>query len=504
MPPSPSPRRSWRRSAVRWGLLGTAVLLALLVTRAAMLVGPAGSDRAAPSVPAVDEAAVAQRMSAVVRHRTVSLRTHGGEPCPDADPTQFEALHRTLRELYPRVHASLHREAVSTYSALYTWPGTEPELSPVLLAAHLDVVPVEPGTENEWTHPPFSGAIDGGFVWGREAIDDKLGVVGSLEAIEHLLAAVAKTRRTVLLALGHDEEVGGERGAAQIAALLEERGITPWFMLDEGGLVIEGALPGVEDPVALVGIAEKGYASVQLKVRAEGGHSTMPSGPSSITILGRALARLEDNEFSPRISAPTAAMLDHIAPHASFGMKIALANRWLFDPVLARVLTLDPSSNASVRTTTAVTKFDAGSADNVLASTSTAVVNFRILPGQTVEDVMAHVHHVVGDERVEASCFGHCWDPSPVSPLDEEPFVLLQQTISDVFEGAVVAPYLVVGGTDARYYHPLTEAGAFRFMPVFFSPADRTRLHGTDERMSVEALGTAVRFYMALLQAAAM
>ncbi len=478
--------------------MATGALLAVLVARAAM-VSPPESAGTPFALPEVDADAVAAHMRALVQHRTITVFGTTGEPQPGADRASFEQLRREMAQLYPTAHGAMQLEFIED-SLLYTWPGTEPDAAPVLFAAHTDVVPVEPGTEGDWTHAPFSGAIEDGHVWGRGSIDDKLGVLGLMEAAELLAARGYRPRRTVLFAFGHDEETGGKAGAATIAAELEQRGVKPWFAFDEGGAVIEDMLPGVEAPVALVGVAEKGYATLELSLEGEGGHSNMPPRHSTIARLGEAVGRLEDDRFDTDIRGGTSLMVDAIAPHTPLSWRIVLANRWLFDPVIAWVLGTQQASNASVRTTTAVTRFDAGVADNVIASKAKAVVNFRLLPGDTVDDVVAHVQDVIDDPEIEVRCAGVCREATPQSDVDGEAFALIRRVMQSVYPDAIVAPYLVIGGTDVRYYQPLTEQGAFRFLPVRLTPKDRARMHGTDERIAVEDLRTAVQFYAVLLE----
>ncbi|MBV1859552.1 MAG: M20/M25/M40 family metallo-hydrolase, partial [Nannocystaceae bacterium] len=282
-------------------------------------------------LPTVDADAVAERMSVAVRHKTITVFATTGEPQAGADRASFERLRRTLAELYPQAHAAMTLELIED-SLLYTWRGTDADASPVLFAAHTDVVPVEPGTESDWTHPPFSGAIEGGYVWGRGTIDDKLGTVGLLEAVELLVARGYAPRRTVLVALGHDEETGGKAGAATLAQELERRGVRPWFAFDEGGAVITDMLPGIDKPVALVGVAEKGYATIELKLQGEGGHSNMPPSRSTIGRLGDAVARLEAEQFPTQTRGSTGLMVDAMTPHTPWAWRLVLANRWLFDP----------------------------------------------------------------------------------------------------------------------------------------------------------------------------
>jgi carboxypeptidase PM20D1 len=478
-------------------LLALGVVLALLVAvvlaRTAMVESK--QVRAEPVTDlAVDARAAAERLAGAIRFPTISH-----EDAARVEDAAFHGLHRYLEQSFPRVHSTLTREVMAGYSLLYTWPGTNSQLPPILLMSHTDVVPVEPGTEKAWTHPPFSGRIVGGHVWGRGAMDDKAGVMGILEAVELLLGRGFRPERTVYLAFGHDEEVGGSKGAAALAAVLERRGVRPDFILDEGGLIAEGIVPGVESPVAMISTAEKGYVSVELVAVAEGGHSSMPPRTTAIGKLAAAVRRLEENPMPARIDGATRRSFEYLAPEMPFGPRLFLANLWLFGPLAERQLGADPASNARIRTTTAATVFQGGIKENVLPSRARAVVNFRILPGDTIEGVLRHVRETVGPEIKVAVTGSFPTEPSPESDVRSPEFGLLQRTIAQVFPGMLVAPNLLSGGTDTKHYRKLTR-NVYRFVPVRVLEKDLARIHGTNERIRVESYGEAVRFYAQLLR----
>lgn len=447
----------------------------------------------------VDADAVAARLAESLTFRTVSLPP----PAPPAAEA-FQALHAWLETWYPLTHLRLEREIVGGHSLLYTWRGTDPSLPPVVLMGHLDVVPVTPGSEDAWTHPPFAGVVADGWVWGRGAMDDKVTVVSILEAVEGLLADGFRPARTLYLAFGHDEELGGEAGAARIADLLASRRVDDFaLVLDEGGAITLGLMPGLDDrPAAIIGIAEKGYLSLRLTVEGRGGHSSTPPPSTAIGILARAVARLEDRPFELRIDGATRAMFDYIGREMPFGRRLVFANLWLFAPLVERTMSRSPESAAMLRTTTAVTMFDAGVKDNVLPNSASAVVNHRILPGDTVDSVTARVREIVADERIKIeTAFEEGNDPSPVSSVDGASFRLVGRTLREVLpdEELVISPYLVIGGTDAKHYAG-SSRNVFRFLPVFIGEGDLGRVHGTDERVSVESVALAVRYFRRLIE----
>lgn len=446
----------------------------------------------------VDEQAAVARFAGAIRIPTISH-----ERVEDTDTAAFRALHDYFERSYPLVHERLRRELVSDLSLLYTWEGSEAGLRPMVLMGHQDVVPIVPGTEDDWTHPPFSGEVADGAVWGRGTLDDKISVVSILEAVEALLADDFQPRRTVYLAFGHDEERGGTRGAKAVAELLASRGAEPYaLVLDEGGAVARGMIPGLDGTVALVGIAEKGYVNLELRVDGAGGHSSAPPGQTNIGVLAEAIAELEEHPFPARLQGATRSMIDHVAPEMSLGPRVVLANLWLFEPLVTRMLAASPESAPMVRTTTAATIVEGGVKANVLPITARAVVNFRILPGETTETVMERVRDVIDDDRVRVSVYGdEAVDPSAVSDPDGPEFRLLSRTLRQVMagEGVVVTPYLVTGGTDAKHYSGRSNA-VFRFLPVVIEGDALTRIHGTNEHLPLEALAPSIRFFQQLIR----
>jgi carboxypeptidase PM20D1 len=455
-----------------------------------------------PPAEAAEPAAVpegaAERLAGSLRFATIS---HGDAGA--LDPEAFLGLHAYLREQFPRVHEALDRETVSEYSLLYRWGGSDPALKPILLMGHLDVVPVEPGTEQAWEHDPYGGRIADGYVWGRGALDNKSSVMGTLEAVEMLLAEGFRPARTVYLAYGHDEEVGGTAGAREIAGLLKSRGVELEMVLDEGGVIGEGLLAGLATPTAFIGIAEKGFVSVELVARAPGGHSSMPPRQSAVGIVSAAVARLEENPMPARLEGPVRQLFERIGPELPLAQRTVIANLWLTRPLMVRKLEGTPTTNAMVRTTAAATVIQGGTKDNVLPSHARAIVNFRILPGDSVAGVLQHVRATVRDPRVEARVANaFVSEPSAVSSTDSESYRMLERAIRSVAPEAIVTPYLVMGGTDARHYGELSE-NVYRFLPVRVGPDDMPRVHGTDERISVEDYGRAVRLYRELIVNAA-
>jgi carboxypeptidase PM20D1 len=469
------------------------VLVALLVIRTATF-----SSRQLPPRPArtlqLDQKAIITRLSEAIQIQTVSLDSER-----QSNDDRFQKFHAFLAKSFPRVHAQLVRETIHGSSLLYTWQGKEEKLKPILLMAHMDVVPVDPATQASWTHGPFSGEVADGYIWGRGTMDDKASVLGILEAVEYLLRSGFTPKRTFYLAFGHDEEIGGRDGAAGIAEHLRARNVKLAFVLDEGMNIFDGLIAGVAAPVALVGIAEKGYLSLRLTVETPGGHSSIPPAETAIGLMSRALERIAAAPFPTRLNGPTQQMLQFLGPEMAWDKKLALANLWLFDPFVRRELAASPLTNALIRTTIAPTIFNAGVKDNVLPSRAIAVVNLRLTPGETLASATRHVRDAISDPRVHIAPLGTQVDPSAVSDITSQGFRSLQQTIGEIAPRALVAPALLVAATDSRHYRSLT-SNIFRFLPITLGPKDTQRYHGVDERISIQDYERLVRFYARLIE----
>jgi carboxypeptidase PM20D1 len=311
-----------------------------------------------------------------VRFQTVSHQ----DPAED-QPAEWDKLHAWLQTTYPDAHRVMGREVVAGHALVYTWQGTDRTLAPIVLMAHQDVVPVTPGSEGAWTHPPFDGVIADGAVWGRGSIDDKGSLVTLFEALDGLAKAGFTPKRTVILVSGHDEEVRGG-GAKAAAALLKSRGVKAQFVLDEGMVVVEDH-PVTKKPVALIATAEKGYATLTVTAPAVGGHSSAPPAQTGVTTLAKAVLAIADKPFPMKFNGPGADMLKSLAPHSSTTIKMAAANTWLFSPLLVSQTAKTPAGAAMLHTTIAPTMLKGSPKENVLPQDATAWINYRIAPGDS-------------------------------------------------------------------------------------------------------------------------
>jgi carboxypeptidase PM20D1 len=483
------------RRIISW-LLGAVAVLALVVGIKTLTTHSRQMDVAPLPALAVNQEAVADHLATAVRAKTVFSFLE-----PDRGAAEFQKLQRNLASHFPKLHHTLTHEVINDQSLLYTWPGSNPTAKPILLLAHQDVVPIAPGTEELWQQPPFSGTRKGGYIWGRGAWDNKSNLIAQMEAVEMLLASGFKPERTIYLALTHDEEVA-RHDAQTITELLAKRKVKLDFVLDEGLLITDGIMPGLSQPVALIGVAEKGYMSVQLKATATPGHSSMPptAGSSAIAQLSAALNQLETHQFPSYLGGVAREMLETVAPEMHGFGRVALSNLWLFGPVVRRQLeATGGSTGAMLHTTTALTIVHAGNKENVLPGIAEATVNFRLLPGDTTESVIQHVTRTIANDKIDIKpLLVEASDPSPVAPTNSASYQLLNRTIREVFPGVLVAPGLMVAATDSRRFVELSDH-IYKFSPVRATKGDLSRFHGTDERISERNLVEMVRFYHRLL-----
>lgn len=434
-------------------------------------------------------------LSEAIKFKTISYQN-----ASKFDGKEFLGFHDFLKKTYPKLHETLKRQVISDYSLLYTWQGKDSKLKPILLIAHIDVVPVEPNSISKWTHPPFEGTMEYPYTWGRGSMDDKSSIIAILEAIEFLLQNNFKPQRTIYLAFGHDEEIDGKNGASKISAGLRSKGIKLEFILDEGLFITEGILPDIKDPIALIGTAEKGYLTLELKVDdiEFSGHSSMPPRQTAIGILCTAVHKLEKKQFPAKLVLPVKQMLKVLGDKMTGSLKAAMKNPIVSSELIKKKLSETQETNALIRTTISPTMIEAGNKENVLPSSAKVVINFRILPGESIKSTIDYVKKVIGDERIRIRKYPNANEPSKITSKETQSYKLLEKTIKAVFPGVLVSPSLLPGGTDSKHYQSLTD-NIFRFNPIRVNATDLKRIHGVNERISYDGYKDMIRFYYQLM-----
>jgi carboxypeptidase PM20D1 len=433
--------------------------------------------------------AVVGKLQALVRIPTVS---YGDEDAVDAGA--FARFRDTLADQFPRLHAELEGHLLLDRTLLFRWHGTT-KADPVVLMAHQDVVPVDEA--GPWPHPPFSGTLADGAVWGRGTLDDKGPLVALCEAVERLLERGFSPARDVWLLFGAREEVSGV-DAQEAAAFLAGRGVRPWFVLDEGGAVAHQAFPGFAAPLGVLGVAEKGTTTFEIRAEGRGGHSSTPARNGPTARIARAVVRLEKRPFPARLPAPTVEMFRRLAPQASPLLRPLLQHVHRLAPLVARGLAIaGPEPAALARTTMAVTSLQGSPARNVVASSATATVNLRLLPGDSVAAAEAHLRKAIRDDSLSLRLID-ANEPSPLSPVDDPAFGLLADTVSAIFPDAVPTPYVMLAATDSRFLAALCPR-IYRFAPLRMTKHQRESIHGHGEHVRVRDLLDGVRWFETLL-----
>lgn len=480
-------------------VLAVLVLAGVVVGRTLMVPAYQASSAAAPASK-FNAAAMALHLSEAVKFRTISWQA-GADPADvTASQAAFVAFRDWIATTYPQFSKAATREIVSDYSLLFTWAGSDPSLKPILLMSHMDVVPIAPGSEGNWTHAPFAGDIADGYVWGRGTMDTKGGLVGILEAAEALAASGFSPKRTILFAFGHDEEKGGRDGNEKIAALLASRDIKLEFVDDEGGVITNGVVPGVAAPVALLGVAEKGYVTLELTAHSAGGHSSLPPPVDETAIgrLARAIVRVGEAPFESKIDGIARDQLTQLMPAMPFATRTAIANLWLFEPFVVRAINGSPAGGSGLHTTIAPTIISGGVKDNVLPPEAKASINFRVHPRDTIKGIVDHVRKAIDDDQVDVKVSADGREASPVSNVGGPQYAFIRRALEKIMPGVIVAPNLVAGGTDSRYYQPMTD-NVFRMIPAVMGPDDLKGFHGTNERWPVKSMGPIADFYTELM-----
>ena len=480
------------KKAVKYGALGAAGLLAgINAVRAAKFV-PEKVDYGKAEPENVDVERAMAHLSTAISIPTVSYPEK-----EKVDFSQFDKFHDFLDEAFPLIHKTLEKEIVKEASLMYRWKGTRNDLDPIALLSHQDVVPISKGTWDDWTHEPFSGYNDGEFIWGRGALDMKNHLMGVMEAVETLLEEGFTPERDVYLLFGQDEEVvaNDDSGAKAMMTILKERGIHLDSIVDEGGAILPVNIKGIINDKQLVGIgiAEKGYCDYEISVTAKGGHSSQPPKHTALGQIAEVIRDLENNQFAPEMKPFVRDLFSLIGRNCTYPVRLVTCNLPLLTPLMIQVMKQIPPAATFIRTTTGVTMAQGSPAANVLPQKASITVNFRQMPGVSVEDVEKHIRKVVRNKNIEIKAL-KTKEASSFSPTDSRAFNIIKEICMQDDSRNIVAPYLVMGGTDACNYEPICE-NIYRYSPYKASIELLLCTHGTNERVPVEAIGPGVAFF---------
>lgn len=476
-------------------MLYLCIILAILIVFIAVLVMRTNQFKPEPEQPVTaaeevfDGDKAVRDLQALIRCKTVSYRDKFLE-----DDAEFAKLEALLPQLFPHVYETCQLIRPNDRALLFHWKGRSDQ-APGVLMAHYDVVPVN---EELWDKPAFEGVIEDGFLWGRGTLDTKGTLVGVLEAADNLMAQGFVPQNDLYLAFGGDEEISGG-GAPAIVDWFRHQGITPAFVLDEGGAVVENVFPGVKQPCALIGIGEKGPMDVKLTLDTNGGHASTPPPHTPVGVLARAVANIEKHPFPFTLTPPIEQMFDILGRRSNFLFRLIFANLWCFKPVLNLFCRLSGGElNALVRTTVAFTQMQGSAASNVLPPHAWVGANLRLMTGETVESARKRLQKLSGDKRIKVDVV-MAMNPSPISRTDDEPYQRLSTAIRATWTDAVVSPYLMLACSDSRHYGPISDH-VYRFSAMALSKEERGMIHGNNERIPLETIKKTVAFYHRLIK----
>jgi carboxypeptidase PM20D1 len=476
-------------------------LLAILVMATMLVVAvvsfnfwqlkPEKIPRLEPVAYAIDSTRAVSNLAKAISFQTVST---------DLTDPVFLAFREWVKATYPLVHNTMDQQTLGGGTLLFTWAGSRSEQMPVVLAGHYDVVPVNPGTLEGWTHPPFAGTVSDGYVWGRGALDNKGAVIAMMEAAEALIGKGFQPERTIYFSFGHDEEVGGSEGAAAVVEWFQEEGIEVAWSLDEGSFVLDGIFPGLEHPVASINVAEKGFMTLLITAKGAGGHSSMPPRETAVGSLARAIVAIQEQPLPGGLNGVAENMFRELAPHLGFSQRLMFSNLWLFGPFLESELSRNPSTDALLRTTTAPTMLSGSIKENVLPTTAIATINFRIHPRDTADGVLKHIRALVENDKIEVSVLNdRKTQPSPVSSQQSEGYSIIAKGLRQTFGELVVIPGLTLAGTDSKHYSKVA-VDSYRINPFVLERSEVRGIHGIDERISVANLEKGVAAFMRIIE----
>jgi carboxypeptidase PM20D1 len=486
------------RTILLGGLVAVAVTAGTVAVRTAKFTTKDiadGSDVRLAAAPPYNLDAAVVHLSEAAQIPTISHQN------PDDNvAAEWDRLHIWLAATYPAAHRAMARTILPNRTLIYHWPGSDTASQPIIVMAHQDVVPVTAGTEGDWKYPPFAGTIAEHAVWGRGTVDDKGSLVGLFEAIEALANQGFQPKRDIYLVSGHDEEAGGT-GAIAAAAKLKADGVKAIFTIDEGSIVLTDT-PVINGPAILIGVAETGYATLKVTANAPGGHSSMPPAETGVMTLAKAVLAIADRPFPFEVRGPGASMLEALAAKKGGTIKMAVANQWLFGPLLKHQLAETPSTAAAFRTTIAPTMLEGSPKENVLPQSANALINYRIAPWDRSADVMARAKAAVGNAKVDLAWVKPPREPSRVSSTSSQGWKWIAAAARADAPDAVLTPMLVVAGTDSRSMEPVSD-DVYRFMPMHFTLKESAMIHGTNEHMTVDSFKRMIDFYARLIATSA-
>lgn len=474
---------------IGYGALAALIVFLTTIVVRTLAFKPKKEAETASECEELDREKTIRNLQELVKCKTVSRSARDQE-----DECEFEKLYALLPELYPNVYNRCELIKFEDRGLLYRWKGKKQGEASVLMA-HFDVVPVN---EELWQKPPFEAIIEDGYMWGRGTLDTKATMNGILSAADILIEKGFTPENDIYFAFSGGEEVNGN-GAVNIVNYFKENGIELSMVLDEGGAVVENVFPGVSEPCAMIGIAEKGMINLKYKVASNGGHASAPKPHTPVGILSSACCRVEKKPFKAHISTPVAKMFDTLGRHSSFAYRMIFANLWCFKPILDLFAKkAGGEMNALLRTTVAFTQMQGSDAPNVIPPSASMISNMRLNPEDTVDSAFEYIKRTVKNDDIELEVL-YSMNPSRISATECDGWRRVATAVSSTWQGCIVTPYLMVQCSDSRHYGVISDK-VYRFSAMRLTSEERAAIHGNNEKIKLENIWLAVEFFLRLIR----
>ncbi len=424
----------------------------------------------------------AERLSKMIQCETISVRG-------STDISKFLKLHDLMYEEFKTLFSVVEYKVIKG-SLLLKWKGTNPELEPVLLMNHQDVVEAS----GEWKYPPFSGTIADGRVWGRGTLDTKGGLCMMLTAADELAKEGFTPKRDTYFISTCTEETGGEHGD-MISQMLKDSGLKFYMVLDEGGMVVKEPIAGANGTFAMVGVGEKGYIDLKFTAKSNGGHASAPGKNTPLARLAQFICEAEKAKvFDVEMSDTVKEMLSRIAPTMSGIMKTACGNVGAFKPLLQKVMPMvSPAAAAMLRTTLAFTQSKGADGSNVIPQEAWVVGNMRYSHHQGRDASVNAITELAKKYDIETQVIDDGGE-SKLTDFKGEQFKFIEDAVRATLPNIEPVPYIMNGASDSRYFNRVSD-NCIRFVPFVIDNVQLNSVHGIDECVDVDTLPSAVDFY---------
>jgi carboxypeptidase PM20D1 len=406
---------------------------------------------------------------------------------------KFEKFHILLEELFPNVFKTCEVVNIEG-SLLFKWASKDPKCEPVLFMSHQDVV--EAG--GVWTHPPFSGKIKDGVIWGRGTVDTKGALFCIFQSLEELIVDGYIPPTDVYIASSCGEEVLGD-GAIKTCQYLKDKNVHLRLIIDEGGMIVASPMAGATGKYAMIGSLEKSTGNLKFIAKSAGGHASAPPKNTPIVRLSKFISYLDKHDpTKSKMNDVTAEMLTRLGKTTKGPLGFLMRHARGFAPLLSFIIPkVNTMGAAMFKTTIAFTTSKGANGLNVLPQEAFVTANVRYINHQGPKQILRILKNIANKFEVEVEVLTEAGECQVVDYKSDE-FKLVESVIKENWKGVIPSPYTLTGGTDARHYTPICE-NILRFAPLEINHQQLNSVHGLDENIFTNTLPPGVDFYKKVL-----